>query len=256
MEKTTKKQTVILYVKKDQGILYLDNIAKSCILNFPTDVIDNLEILNIEKLQLLVSEFIKKHNVLAKNIYFVLDKELVFEKEINADSPIEEAESTEEFLDMVPFEKILKKVYKTKTEVKIIVTNKDLIEEFKNSFEKLNIKVKSVTPFSMIEKLMLKNDFVAEIAFSKLAILKQNSLLEDSEKREIKINYSKPEIKNPRFIALVSSFVVLLIILIVLIFTQVLVSKPKKLTIVNNPAPVLKSTGSATLISTPTSSPQ
>lgn len=249
-----KKQTAIFYLKKDEGILYINKLSRPITVNFPKDVIDNLEVINKEKLQIFIQSFIKKHNILPTKMLFVLDKNVTFEKDIEGNSSFEQDEETGKFLDIVPFEKLLSRVFKKKENTKVIATNRELCEELMNSFEQEKFTVSAVVPVSMLDEIIppLKKEFDGKLALSKIATLKHYSLLETPDNQEKLIKYEKPEVKSRQFIALVSTFALLLVILVILIFTQVFMSSPKKTSTIKQSVRVPQATVSASLKPTPT----
>lgn len=254
MEKTKKQiGPAIFYLKKHEGILFTDKLASPISLTFPKDVIDNLEVINKEKLQILIKTFIQRHIILPTSIIFVLDKELIFEKDIEADSSFEQTEEIGKFLDIVPFEKLLSRIFKTKEKTKIVAANREFCEELINSFENEKFSVSAVSPFSMFENIipLLKKNFDGKLALDKISLLKQYSLLEVLENTEKRITYTKPKIKSPRFVLLIGTFAALLLILLVLIFSQLLTSSKVPSKTQELPAAVQQGTQSGGLEITP-----
>jgi hypothetical protein len=252
--KSSKKQTAIFYVKKDEGILYAKKLSSPLTVQFPKDVVYNLDVISKEKLQLIIQSFIRENTIKPSNIFFILDKNVTFEKDIEEDSIPKQREEIEKFLDIVPFEKILSRVFRVRGNAKVIVANQEFYEELVSAFEEEEFSINAITPFSMLEKIMStsKKDFDAKIASGKIAMLKQYSLLDVPDNQEKRITYTKPQAKSTQFIFLVSTFAVLLVVLFVLIYTQVFMSSPKTSPISKQvPTVIQQSSQSGSLETTP-----
>lgn len=218
-----KKQTAVVYIDTDKALFYTGKTVDIFRLDFPSNVISDLDLVSEEKLTELIDSFCKTNNLEGTKYEttLVFSTGSVFEKDF-ADENKEENTQMQQFIDIVPFEDVLSKTYKLDKKTKVVVINKTLYEALKNALEKKNFSISSVLPYSVLQEINTELANSVNLAFiaGKIDSYKQYNL-NDSENNnsnnKIKTNDSKKQ--NKRVYILIGIFILLLILLGVLVIS-------------------------------------
>lgn len=224
----SKKQFAIFYIEKDKGTLYRTGV-KPIVIAFPQSIVTHLEIIDKSKFEQLITNVITLNELKPTNIFIVLSKEILFEKEIK-DVPLSlQTIETEKFLDMVPFHHIVSKSYNFSNKTIIVAADKDFCVNILDVFKENLFPVIGVLPLSIIEEKfpLLKDTFIEKFDLQKIQNLKKYSLPLEIEQEEKMISNELPSFKNIRFVGLISLATFLLAVLGLQIYTQFLVPAAK-----------------------------
>lgn len=121
-------------------------------LNFPTNVVKDMEIVNNEQFFILIKAFIEFYKILPVHITIIASESLCFDKSIQRIEDEHSIKFLEIFLNNIPFEHIVNGVFKVTKETKIIALNRDFFLTLKKAFEMQKFPVESVVP-----EFILKN---------------------------------------------------------------------------------------------------
>lgn len=247
---TTKKQSGILYTEKNKAVLYVTGAQNPMVMQFPRDIVKHLEIVDETKFQQLIVHFLVRHELKPMNLLIVLGSDITFEKELD-NTPLSLLHVEEEkFLDIVPFHQIITKTFRINGKAYIIASNRSFTDKLIDTLHEESFSVLGVVPFSMMHIKLpeLKTHADLPQLLKKIDTFKHYNLHVELEQQERKITYNVPSLKHPQFIALISVFILLLVILVIQVYTQFLSvqSKPKT---TPKTIPVIK------VLSTPTASP-
>lgn len=171
-------------IKKQKGALWLDKTGLSLYLenkpflrlNFPPEMINDLEIIDRLKLQNLIHSFVNQNNLSFLSLIVIITAEVLFEKDWNLPQTDTQLKEEEDFLDSIPFENILEHSWIKDNKKKLIATNQDLITTLEDCFEKENCNFMAVFPYSLFGA-GVRDESVKEI-WKKLDNFKRDSLLE------------------------------------------------------------------------------
>lgn len=123
------------------------------ILEFPPKVLKKDAIVDWEKFELLIEEFIARNSLKKQRAIMVLAKDILFEKTIpNTDAAIETAE-TEKYLKKIPYDEkdIVTKKLKDEQNTYLVSAYKDFYQSIKYIFEKYGWTIEQVVPVTMFE---------------------------------------------------------------------------------------------------------
>lgn len=154
MTATTPLQFLYLTSKS----LQLINSENTSTLDFESDVFSDREIINQDKFESNVVDFLKQQGSGAGNIILLLSSELVFQKSIVLDDTEEAQKEFQNFLEALPVkaEQLVKlKNYEEKN-LNVYATDKKLYLSFKKICDKLGWKIESVIPASKVVGLSSK----------------------------------------------------------------------------------------------------
>lgn len=154
-----EKPPVLIYIRRNSIELYFEKGMEK--IEFPAEILVNNEILDEEKYNKLVSEFIARFNLQAPKALIVLSDEIIFQKSF----PLVEADQLnilmQKFNDTIPFdsEKIASKHILTGDELVVFATNKRLYGLIEQKISELRWKVLAVVPLTVFkEKLQMEDE--------------------------------------------------------------------------------------------------
>lgn len=224
-----KKNTTCFYIDSSKGTFFAKSLSSPLEITFPKDVLSHLEIVNTQKLDELISKFIETKKIQPSQIFIILGKNTTFEKDITSIPIAERYTEVQKFLDIVPFEKTLNKIFKIQKKEKIVVANKDFCQKLIDVFHKEGFLVEVIIPEILFSETLSKEkgspDF--PVLLKKIDNLKQYNLLDSHTRSKSSPDLStKSFLQNTRLIILSGIFAVLLIIVGILIYSRLLVSQP------------------------------
>lgn len=218
----SKKDIIVFSIEKTKGIVYTTADTAPITIDFPTDTVNHLEVVDKEKLHTLITTSLEAHDLKPSPVILLLTPEVTFEKDMEDASPSLRYAERENFLDMVPFHRILSKVYKINKKTKVVAANRELCEVLTAAFEQKTFAVTGLLPATILADVLQQSntDRDPKMIARKIDVLKQYSLLETHETRNMHLTTEKPKITSTRFLLLIGTFAVLLLIFAVLLFSQ------------------------------------
>lgn len=248
-----KKQNAILYIEKDQGHLFISG-KEPLVMRFPKDIVSNLEIVDTTKFQQMVVHFLSAHEIKPMQVLLVLSPDIVFEKVLDTMPLSLQHIEKEKFMDVVPFNKIAIKTFRIQNKAYIVAANKDFIETVVQVLQEEASLVIGVVALSSIQKKLpeIKDANDLPNILKKIDTFKSYNVITVAEQQDGGISYKVPSFKNPQFIALISVFVLLLIVLGFEVYTQILHQEPHAASI--QPIQVVKKVTPVPIVTSPTPS--
>ncbi len=239
----TKREVAIIVVDSNKLLFYTKKVTNTLQLNIPSDVINNLEVANREKLDHLITSLFRLPNLKGEDfdITLIFSKNTTFEKELTSTSTKSEYDETQKFLDMVPFEEVLSNTYRVNKKTRVVAVNKILYNVLKQSLERNKAHVGLVIPLTILEATNpeLNNKIDFPFIENKLESFDQYSML-DLEKIGLggevanSIGIKK---KDVRLYILVLVMIILFLVLIYMFYTTfIAVPRPVHRTFNNVPA--------------------
>lgn len=223
----SRKPMAIFYLEENRAVFYGSNIPQILSLDLPVEVVNDLEVIDKEKLSSLLQSFIQSNKIEPANLIILLSTAVTFEKDFQDFSSEELDEETQKFIELVPFQEIESKKIKIDKKWKVVVINKDFCNAFKSGLEKQGFTVTAFIPASVLQETMpeLASNLDLNIILNKIELVKQYSILSKQETtRVLKTEIQKKQ-QNKKMLVLYAIFGFLLLILIILILTNVM-SKP------------------------------
>lgn len=131
------RQTFTLYRKEASGIL---------ILEIPTEVVRDLEIVNHAKFKEIVSQWIQNNRLSPGNMIVILSPFACFGQDVPSHNPADVTIQTQKFSETVPFEAVQVKAYPWDKGTRLVAVNKDLCRSFVQVVQALGIVVNAIIP--------------------------------------------------------------------------------------------------------------
>ena len=133
-----KKQSCILYLYRNGFILFINFYSSITKFVFLQTIVKDLDLINEDQLRIQIKSLIESYKIPAGVLIIILTETVLFQKDIPNHAAAEygqpelkegQNEKIEKFLDSVPFENVLSKNVPLQNGVRIIATNKDLVDE-------------------------------------------------------------------------------------------------------------------------------
>lgn len=176
----------LLYLKAHTLEIYLRGVEEVGKIEFPSVVLNHLEIIDQVKLNELIISFIAKTGLEKYSAIILLSDEVTFHKLFDRDTPAKEEEMVEAFFDKVPLDKtkISKKIVPVGDKILAVACNSNLYETIKNSLEGNDWKIEAIVPSSVFGDLpgTLNPELVEQIFSTGDLIEKGDLLKSDSPK--------------------------------------------------------------------------
>lgn len=214
----------LLYIEKTKATWYSAGAGEPKELSFPQDTLNNMEIIDREKFQSQVTAFLQENKIKPTPIMIILAPDTTFEKNLDSVASSLQSNEVEKFLEIIPFNTILSKVYKVKNHVIAIATNKEIYEVIAETLENASFEVLGIVPLVIIQEIlpMPKESIDIPMIMKKIDILRQYNLLDVVAPPRKIVTVEKPKFRSFQFTALISTFAVLILIFLFLIYTRFL----------------------------------
>lgn len=136
----------LIYLEKDRLFFYNGNGKKVFKLDFTSQIVRDLEILNEDGLISLIFQFIDSFKVTPSQFLIVLSESVLFASDTKEQDLAKVGVEFQSFINLVPFDNVLSKKYKTKDVIRMLATNADLINTISDSFEQRGFVSDGVVP--------------------------------------------------------------------------------------------------------------
>ena len=209
-------RSVVLFLGRDRFYLY--DGGEILALQFPANLVHDLEVKDRNGLYNLVTVFIQNNKLTPAQIYFVLSESVCFSKDLPDEA------GANEFIDTIPFSAVVSKTYKTANAVRVVGSNQDLIDTIFNAFEDKGFGVSALVPANIFPDIGVATELTPAGAVSVLGKKDEivaASMVGERVVKEQELATSQTAVpKNKLLPYLIAGFVVLLVVLVVLIVTR------------------------------------
>jgi hypothetical protein len=234
-------RTGVVYLLKDKFQFFSATDGKIFEFRFVPEIIRDLDVINVEMLENFIKVFVTNSRIVPSNLVFILAENAYFSKDFVPSTPPKNVvpqrtvtrellqNEAEEFVEHVPFDKVVSKMIPIKDGFKVCATNKDFYEAIAIAFEHLGFTVESVLPGVVLGNgLSLRpvlDGVMANVILQKVNTVKQYNLLNQQvfqpqakqESEEVdEVELERLQSKKPnkkRLFGLVGVFTSLLIVL-------------------------------------------
>lgn len=150
-----------LYIYAGDGIINLD---------FPPEIVFDMDVKNREALVNLMGTFVQNNKLTPAQIFFVLSETVCFSKDFAVKDPANTTKvdvDAQKFIDAVPFNNVISKVYKTAAVVRVVCANQDLIDSILDVFTARGFGLTALVPANIYHnfghEIQLSPDFAKVI---------------------------------------------------------------------------------------------
>ena len=142
-----KKPAGIFYLETNRGFFYDQTLASPVAIEFPPDILMDLEVVSKKKLETAIQTFLNTYKIVPKSIVILLSPNVTFDKDF-AVGTVQMDKNIQEFLDLVPFQEYISRQSKFPGKIKLVAANRDLTDAIKDSFADMNFVVTAIIPLS------------------------------------------------------------------------------------------------------------
>jgi hypothetical protein len=149
----SSKPTIVIVLRLKSIEFYNGRESEKEILQFPPKVMKKDEIVDWEKFELFIEEFIARNSLKKQHAIMVLGKDILFEKTIpRGDKEKEEAEQAK-FFKSIPFDEkdVVTKRLMDDENIYLVSTHKDFYQSVKYTLEKFGWTIDQVVPMTMFD---------------------------------------------------------------------------------------------------------
>lgn len=231
----------IFYLDANKGYFYTSATGATLQVDIPADTFSYFDIINRDKFYQIIQTLVTTNKIAPVSIVILIPPAATYEMDITSKIPDEVNTQTQQFLDSVPFEKVLSKTYKMQEGGKVFATNKDIYEALKHGFEKLHFSISAVISLTVLQKMMpdIGTNLNLDVIAGKIDAVKQYSFISFDEMNNIVKPHQQEEEKekpNPfRLYGLIGVFVVLIGVLIFMVMSTL---QPQNQPVVSRKVPV------------------
>lgn len=118
-------------------------------LNFPAEAVNNLEVINVERLQSLL-ETIFKHSSANEEFVILFNEETTFAKDLSAFDVTSLHVEAQKFVDEIPIESKVFKLYQNEKKALVLAINRKLVESLSEAADKYHAQVVAVIPMPIL----------------------------------------------------------------------------------------------------------
>lgn len=216
----------VLFLTRDRLYLYDGN--KILVLNFPVNIIHDLDVKDKDGFYNLVSTFIQNNKLVPAQLFFILSESVCFSKDFVVSATEGEARVTvesKEFIDTIPFSSVVSKIYKTANNYRAVGCNQDLIDTIFEAFQNKGFGVSALIPAAIFTEIGITDDLTverAQLILGKTDMAIAASMVGERVVKEQQLATSQNAIPKNKFLPyLAAIFVVLLVVLMgVVIFRR------------------------------------
>jgi hypothetical protein len=204
--------------------LYLYDGGAVLTLDLPASVVKDLDVKDRDGLFNLVVTFIQNNKLVPAQLFFILAESVCFTKDftvtISTDPAVAEA-MVREYTDMIPFNNVVSKVYKTPTVWRAVGVNEDLVNIIFEAFASKGFGLSALVPANVFPDLAMSVDLTAvkaQAVLDKKAIAVRSSMVGERSANERDLVTTTAAVpKNKILPYLIGVFAIMIITLIVMI---------------------------------------
>ena len=149
---TENKTFAVIYLDTQYFDYYALHFQTPLRFTFTIDTVGHMDILSVDSLIGQLTSFITNYKLPSASILLILSDRILFCKEINLMAPdSSEKEEVKTFLDMVPFDHVLSKVYKLDKKIIVAATNQDFVDVFTRAF-RVSSQIDACVPSFLLGK--------------------------------------------------------------------------------------------------------
>lgn len=173
----------LIFIHRDRFEYFDEIINRTLQQLYLPNAIKDLEVLQIEELNKQISAFIIANKLSPVFLLMIVSDDIIFEKNIVEPDPAKRQLEINNFVENIPFENPISRLYQFANGFKIVVMNKDMFQAIKSGFGLHGFVIVGLIPsfslgtnFSGAQSLSLES---AKYVLSKFDTLKQHSLISD-----------------------------------------------------------------------------
>ncbi len=155
----------IIFLERDRFYLY--NGGSILSLNIPAQVLPDLDVKDKDALFNLVTTFIQNNKLEPSQLFFVVSEAVCFSKDFPVRDPTDVTgvqTSSQAFIDAVPFNSVLSKIYKTQTVYRVVAINQELVDVIVDAFIHKGFGLTAIVPANIYPEFGISRELTDKFA--------------------------------------------------------------------------------------------
>lgn len=218
------KNWLVIMLSKDSMQLVGLGEEKIQKVMIPPTILSNMEVINKDGLYTLITDWLAHRTHTGAEIIWILTPDICFEHVITSTEQSKIDSETLQFLDTVPFQEVLSRVYKPLEWRLIIAVNKDLIMSMIQGFILHSYSTKAVVPARLLQADGVLTEEIAQNAVKRATELSRESLVtapspiiaSTTEAEESNESNPKPKSSLPLLLGVFGALVVVLVVVLLI----------------------------------------
>jgi hypothetical protein len=209
----------VILLDKNRIDIYASNEVYE--LDIPENIVRDIDIIDKSGFDSLVDNFIKNKKLGPTALWLVLADGICFSKDITEKDTIKIESEIKDFLDAVPFDRVISKRFKAGNAIRVIAANLEYIEAITEIFERDGFRVEGVVPGAVFPGLSARK--VLDTGFARYILGNTGLMRTGNMLTKVALPVTSHEAsreagkKNRLLPFLIGGFLVLLIILVIVI---------------------------------------
>ena len=226
-----KKRYLVVYLQRDKLSLFL-NAKNSKVISLKLDeIVKDLDVVNSDLLKSSLEPLSQDHRLTSSQALIILADDTYFIQKIPKTTKEKKKIMLNKFADLVPFENVFIKDFNFNKQNFAIAINRNLYEPFIKALSEIGVQINAMIPGLVIRKTISQglNATNAKILAKSIEKLNNyNFLGVKKEGLQLDIKKQRPETKEDkiRLILLITTFVVLLVVLVGVTYYSFVINKP------------------------------
>ena len=220
---TGKSSPCVFYLDRDKAFFYQNGLSSLGTISFSQEALSAGEVINSEIFIETIQTFLRQINIKPTEVIIVLSQQMTFDDDFPEQITQDSDSKMEQFLEIVPFEESISKLFKLEKKTKVVAINKELCDNIQIAFSKLGYVIVGITSFSILKEIfpdLANNVDLAKIA-QKIDSVKQYNLSHTDAVINKKVETKEKPSHNKRIYALFGIFGILFSILIFTIINNI-----------------------------------
>lgn len=207
-----KKSKLLLLLDRQKLTISGTNLTIPIVLDFPTSIVSDIDIIDFESFNLLLTNLIEASKIAPSEIILIVSPQAYYEKY----TTISQIDS---FLETIPFKNLVYKEYSLDNQPRLVAINKNFYEPIVKFFEKNNFNIIAIFPVFLLQFFQITlntfNSKEIKNIYKKYKLLEPYSIISTQDIDKITTTtIHHPKEDNTRTYILLGIFCLLFVILL------------------------------------------
>ena len=227
-----KNSKYIFFLDRQQLIIAGINLNDPVTLNFPVNIVSDIDVIDLESFDLLLTNFFNQSKISPGDILLIVSPNVYYQKNITLSADTTERQNQIDlFLQTIPFKNLIYRDYLLDNQPQLLALNKNFYEPLVRFCQKNNFNITAIVPHFVLDHYQLNlTEYLPKEVKNILQKYKQietYSLINSQDiEKIISAHVRRPKEDNTRAYILLGVFCLLFVILLGFMFIRPRLIKP------------------------------
>src|SRR3989344_3468904 len=125
---TGKSSPCVFYLDRDKAFFYQNGLSSLGTISFSQEALSAGEVINSEIFIETIQTFLRQINIKPTEVIIVLSQQMTLDDDFPEQITQDSDSKMEQFLEIVPFEESISKLFKLEKKTKVVAINKELCD--------------------------------------------------------------------------------------------------------------------------------